>query len=726
MVKPSQIPQVARAQSARLVTSILTTGAVAFAVWVVASTIYIVCAGFIKLPLADDWDRWRSLVDLGYSLNWFYAIHVDHRLFVPRLLFAFDQIAFHGNGWFILVCTFCIQAITGVLLWRLAGRIGPRDRTEQILQAAAIATGLYSAQQWMNLLNPFQVQFPLVYCASVAAFFALWKCSVENWRTTWFAATILFGAVAVYSMANGNLLWPFLLVAAVWLRAPMSRLLILGGAWIVVSGSFFYHWHGSSVVQMSMGERLPRAAVFWIGHLGSPVFPLLTLTPDEPRRVAISAVIGGLLAIALLVAFIDLWRRRGDYPVARAMLFFFCGFLALTSASMAYGRVSSNIAEMIFTTRYFTPSYLFWIGMLLAWWPLLRRYPPHFLAGAICVAILAGAAIDQRAVLRDVRGMLPTKHLAELAVVDDVTDPQAWYYIFHSAELALPAVDYLRAHNMATFSDDWSHWPGSALNSHFAIDRASHACEGKFEQAEAIVTPLRPGWRVTGWAWNPQTAHPPQFVILADAGGKIAGVARSGFPQPSDLAKFYEGAGWTGYVNGDLRPITAYVLEGDGHSVCPIGTLNLNKPAVEVPFTKLGVSFPVTEPKISGAMVPDGFWKGNGTPGKPPVDGPVYGSFPDAVTASMRIGPFHIDGHGQMGIPIVTGPVSRGLAILIRDAATGHLITSLTPPPVREKWWAWRPELPAGQEMNVEIEVRDDGSGWGQWLAVGWPHMVVE
>jgi len=322
--------------------------------------------------------------------------------------------------------------------------------------------------------------------------------------------------------------------------------------------------------------------------------------------------------------------------------------------------------------------------------------------------------------------MLPTKHLAKLAVVDDVTDPQAWYYIFHSAELALPAVDYLRAHNMATFSDDWSHWPGSALNSHFAIDRASHACEGKFEQAEAIVTPLRPGWRVTGWAWNPQTAHAPQFVILADAGGKIAGVARSGYAPPSDLPKFYEGAGWTGYVSGDLRPITAYVLERDGHSVCPIGTLNLNKPAVEVPFTKLGISFPVTEPKISGAMVPDGFWKGIGTPGKPPVDGPVYGSFPDAVTASMRIGPIHIDGHAQMAIPIVTGPVSRGLSILIRDAATGQLVTSLMPPPMREKWWAWRPELPAGQEMNVEIEIRDDGSGWGQWLAVGWPHMVIQ
>jgi hypothetical protein len=143
-----------------------------------------------------------------------------------------------------------------------------------------------------------------------------------------------------------------------------------------------------------------------------------------------------------------------------------------------------------------------------------------------------------------------------------------------------------------------------------------------------------------------------------------------------------------------------------------------------VTFQNLGTFLPVTLPQITGGFVVNGYFKGNNGPGAPPVDGPVYGSFPDSAKGSLRLGPFHLDGHTQIAIPVVSGPDSHNLSILVRDAATKQTLAELTPPPVRVQWWAWHPDLPTGKELNVEILVEDKGSGWGQWLAIGWPHIL--
>jgi len=698
-----------------IITGLLTAAAAALAIWVVVSTIYMVHAGFTRLPVSDDWDRWRTMVDDGYSPGWFFRVHVDHRLVIAKLFFAVDHLVFRGDGWFLRICALCIQAMTAFLLWTLAGLAGPRDRTESILQAAAITALLFSSQQWMNFTHPFQIQFPLVFCACTATVFALWKASVENWRPVWLSAVIFLSAVAAYSMANGNLLWPVLLVAAIWLRIPISRLLVLLAGWFLISFSYFYTWYGQSTAGAPLRERLGRILLFWTGHLGSPVYPLANRFPNSLRAEAIT---GLLLVIALLIAFVTIWLRRRQCSAARGLLVFFCCFLALTSASMAYGRSSGDIGFMVMQPRYFTPSYLFWASMLLVLWPLFRRVPRMVPASIVFILILTGVAIHQRATITGVRGWLLDTSVGEVAVVDNVTDPDAWHRLFHSSSYAIVAADYLRDHKLAIFSEEWARWPGTPLASHFNMDQSSGACEGGIDPPERVVTPLRPGWRVKGWAWDRHAGRPPRYIVMAARDGKIAGVALEGFPNTKR-----QSAGWIGYVPDGARQITAYLVEADGHSLCSIGSAALRHAEPELPFTSIGPALPVMPPRLFGDFVPDGYAKGNGGPGKPPVDGPVYGSYPDNVAASMRIGPFHVNGRTQIAIPIVTGGDSHRLSIIIRDPETKDALITFEPP-ARTTWWAWRPELPAGRDMNIEIEVNDDGVNRGEWIAIGWPHAV--
>ncbi len=201
--------------------------------------------------------------------------------------------------------------------------------------------------------------------------------------------------------------------------------------------------------------------------------------------------------------------------------------------------------------------------------------------------------------------------------------------------------------------------------------------------AQLTPPPKREQW----WGWHPllPIGHPIAVEVLAED----------------------KGSGWG-----------QWLAIGWPHAQLPWGT--------EVPFSKLGPRLPQVPPEISGAWVPNGIFKGMHSPGAPPVEGAVFGSYPDANTGSIRLGPFDLDEHTRLAIPVVSGPDTHGLSAIVRDAVSKQILAVMDPPPRRETWWAWRPALPEGRKITVEIVAEDKGSGWGQWMALGWPHLTHE
>jgi hypothetical protein len=109
----------------------------------------------------------------------------------------------------------------------------------------------------------------------------------------------------------------------------------------------------------------------------------------------------------------------------------------------------------------------------------------------------------------------------------------------------------------------------------------------------------------------------------------------------------------------------------------------------------------------AGAIVPD-------VP-TPPAVGRAWGSWVghDQFVGVIRVGPF-VPPAGSF-LPVVTGPSIDGISATITEVGSGRVLARL--PPFRlQRWVAWR--LPASSE-GIEIEIRDDGRGWGQWIAIG-------
>ena len=705
---------------------LFTAIAVVLAAWVVATTINLARVGRAAIPQADDWDRWTTYFRDHYTWWWFWQQHVDHRLFAPRLLFAFDHLVFDGRGWFLVVCSFCIQAFTAYLLWRLATRAYTQEPSERWVLAAWIVAFLFCGQQWFNFILPFQVQFPMVYCSALAAFVALWYAAMWDWPISWVALTIIAAAVSTYSMVNGLLLWPVLLLAAYWLRAPRRPLIAIAVAALLLGPPYLYHFHRAIVIEhLPPSEKPLRVVTFFLAQLGAPLAPLGKSWTSEGARLAVAIIPGVIMLLALGAASVVLCRRRTKDNSARAMVMFYCVFLAATSLLVAYGR-SQDTPFDAFMSKYLTPPYLLWAAMAMVAWPFLRRVPRMELFGAVCAVILLVIVIHQPAAMVAVRMQVTGVHLGEIAIADNVVDPDAWFWIFHPPETSQETIDQLRNNRLTLFTEEWTHWTGIQLDRRFSIDRNPDACQGSIEQSVFVPSTVKAGWRLTGWAWDRKGERSPRYIVFGDESGTVAGVALPGFPLPPALAALpakYVASTWSGYVGGSPRPVTAYVLEADDRSLCPIGTVKLRSSGIDVPFTTAGPLFPVSTPDIVSGFSANGYYQGPGGPGGAPIDGPVFGSFPDANQGSMRLGPFHLDGHTEMVIPMVTGPDNLPLSILVRDAGNGQVLAKMAPPPKRVNWWAWHPDLPQDRELNVEIVAEDRGSAWGQWIAVAWPHV---
>lgn len=568
----------------------LAAAATILAAWTVATTLAVVRAGYCPLPAWDEWDRWRTYLADHYSLRWFFLQHMEHRIAAPRVLFAIDHLLFGARGRFLLACTLGLYVLLAGILYRLSLRVSAQDRSDRLVLAAVIVSLVFSAQQYINFIWGFQVQFPLMCCSALGSLTALLRAHREKQKALrWVATSIALAATATYSMSNGVLVWPLLLLEAAWLRLDRRWVVaILAGA-VLIELSFFHGWQGvhcvagggclagSPVNPLASWTQLRREAVFFLAHLGSPLDALLSRSGSASWEVIGASVIGGLLLLTSLVGYALVWRWRNPASGAQAVLMHASLFLIASSSLIAIGRSDFLPVSAAFTSRYLTPAYLLWACTLIAAWPVLRRLQRQALYGAICLVLFGGIAVHQLRSLREAQERTLGLRWGETAVVDAVLDPDAWAYVSPNPDAAAAAVDYLKQNRLAIFTEEWTHWPGIRLDGRFSLDSMKNACKGAIDPATPVSSRLQPGWRISGWAWDAKASGPPQFVILGDGSGRVAGVALTDLPRrgPTAVSQKYAALSWGGYVRGKPGAITAYALESDGRTLCIIGTRSL-------------------------------------------------------------------------------------------------------------------------------------------------------
>ncbi len=578
-----------------------------FALFTVWSMAVIQRRTYSALPWADMWDYWVWYLKPHPSLLIkLFALHNEHRIVVARLFFLADHLLFQGRAIFIFISIFVIQFFHAILLWRLAYLAHPHRKALSVFMGSTAFVCLFSAVQYTNFTWSFQIQFVMVYFAVTGAMTSLMvlartsavDAAVPRDQGSWFwlCTTIVMAFIATYSMANGLLVWPVLLLAACWfgLARRLKLVLLTGGVgmWVLYLWGYISPPPPHSSIREGF-HHLPQSFAFSLCVLGSTLDAFISevghvfaVGGDDWRLIWTAAAgLAGFIAAAFLWLTFARDRRMASY--ADCVILHLLLFLAATAFLIGLGRANFPIKEAL-QSRYTTVSLLFWYCILFLFTSLIARRSTarskqslvrvEFASAVILLLVLV---LYQPTQLRYARDAALYVSESEAAIGTPVYDKELWKRIYYDPEAMVPVVRYLQNKHLAVFATKQLGWVGDAITAHYILlppDR----CTGHLDAIEAIASSELPGLRIQGWAWDSRLHKIAKNIVFTDDNGLIIGFGYAGFERPDvqaarpDLVPF--GVGWKGYVTGlEHDVISAYMITDSGRSACFVGASELSR-----------------------------------------------------------------------------------------------------------------------------------------------------
>jgi hypothetical protein len=737
---------------------VLSLAAAALGLWTFTIMIVIVMRMYSPLPWGDYWDHYRLMLSDGYSLKTLLAQNNEHRIVLPRIWFWIDGAWFGSSGRFLYISIIAIQLSHALLLWRIGSQAARSSFLSSLFLGFILLTIAFSSQQLTNFTWTFEIQFVGVYLLATAALYSLSNClqpaQDDGTRPVgsnrWLSLAVALSWAASYTMANGLLVWMALVLLALALDFPKGYIRIIAGngilAWILYLVGYMQPL--AHVPPQTALIKMPEAVAFACTYLGSPVDDLVSAINrifgfnSEHVRPVLAASVGLAGMIYIVRLLLQLVEAKPSSNRVQTVLVLNMGFIALTAVVTGIGRGAQFRLVDALQSRYTTPALIFWACALILYWarkakenapdPLLDSLKPASnVQLAVLITIFFMIVIHQTPRLEEARGAKSYVGQSEAAVAARVFDEEAWKRLYYNPRALIPVVENMYRQRVSIFQDVSDPWEGRNFNALFGDEQRLHQCEGAFDEAAFIADETWPGYRVGGWAWDPQAKQGPGRVVIVDEKGMIRGVAANVYQRGDVLQKLWyltdPNIGWRGYMSaGDFTALNAFLISRDGKSACRIGSRDLEKSWDVVRATDIDKTISGPEIRIRGSWEPDGYYP---TVGAPDVKDKIFGSWngSDANTGVIEMGPFDLPKNSSVvALPLVTGPTTGALSIRILDADSGDVMFS-SPPPVSVKWLVWRLRfLSRSEDTRAVLEVRDDGKDWGAWLAVGMPHLMKQ
>jgi hypothetical protein len=552
-----------------LASSILSYAILFGGILTIGVALYMMVVTYSSLPYSDGWLQVEAAArgEGLLSSAWLWERDNEHRMVVPKLFLAADMGLFQGRQIFLLVSIFGILLLhLALLAWSmrvLGGWRGALWRTGTGLAAFC----LFCPTQWENLVMGWQVCFMLLAFLTTVSFVALllyWTKSKqypEKPQGMFLVVSILAALAATYSLSNGILLWPILILAALYLRLRRTAVLSYAITGVVSIGLYFYH------LDLSSRWDLPANTI--ASKLVSPVTVMKFFATyfigsfiHGGTRVAEFILLSGL-AIIIIVAFFALAyiRNLHVFGIQLVLMIMFWGTTALIIAA---GRAHRAI-EQAMAPEYQTFVLLFWcsVGLLLLGATFIApgrgRMRYGFLVAQVCLLVIfvRGAATAFHPI-EEARQHRFALDAAAASLLTGVFDPVQLRKATPAVQNLPWATAYLKANHLSVFAGPVFSELGKPLEQVFPVI-SSGDCTGALESVTPIVEPGRPGVRVTGWAWDIKHWRPPAAIVVT-RNGIITGLGAVGAWRP-DIAARQPGisAGYIGYI--------AYLPEPSGISI---------------------------------------------------------------------------------------------------------------------------------------------------------------
>ena len=522
------------------------------------------------MPLLQAFDRGESLMPLLLSPH-----GGAHRIVVPRLFFLAEYSFFQGTNLFLMsVGVIAHLILVAVLLRAVQNKRNRLTRTELVFSVGLILALNLSATQFPNFVRPWNVAWYLCATGMIAAFACLIRANASNQQGLpvrawgWWVGTVVMTWIASYSMANGLLIWPSLLLIGFVMRLP-GRFQAGSAIAGVISIQLFDLPPGQHT---KLIERADEIISWMLKCLGSP------LTWNHETAGLLLAALGTLAAGVLVLRL--LMRRTPALP-GECLLLGLMVFSWGSVAMIAVGRVQ----RVWDSPRYQTVVLLFWLSVVLLGVLAFRRSRANqhlASSGVMLIATLWLAGIIFPAHLESTSKMtrfVQKMRTANTAVLMGVESKVHYRVVLpfsdhrHRRNSVASHRVFLEEKRLGVFAHGYHELLSRSLNDVYpAVDEAR--CRG------AVRRPVRelkrkPGRQrrsaqVRGWVAATPGSELEDVLLVASPDGTIVGLART-------LGRNFDPLNWRGrvrasfrgYVRGVPGSVDVFAITKSG-SVCPI------------------------------------------------------------------------------------------------------------------------------------------------------------
>jgi hypothetical protein len=499
------------------------------------------------------WDQW-GMVDAsggfchGYIPSNLFEQNNEHRVVIPRLIYAALNKLTHWNQVSAMFAEFAIVCITSLGIYCLALLTLPRRSTNT---AALIGMWfvcnllIFSPAQYENWLWGVGIENVLPMAFIVWAMIAV-RSSMWTWLKMVIAC--LLATAATYSSGNGVLAWPLIGLLWAWspslpeLRKKMGLLIVWCAVFGINMAMYFHHYvrPGHSVIAYSVDKT--AIVRYILAFLGAP-FGFGTFLDPVTQSIYMGSALLVLLVFAIGLL-LWVWRIERDFEFASRIIVWLAvaGFAVGSAVLAGPTRAGLGIFQAL-TSRYTTFSIYLIVALLnLALIMSQRKRRKINVWSHLTTALVTAVMIIQALVL------VPDLQNAQV-IYRTRLQAKAAFLLIHSlpdddANLMLlyPVPRDMREIVENVNRAGWFHRPPVASNHAreivAAIDPAHSAVAGGFLDGAMFTDPQH--FSSNGWAFDYDKSKPMESVFLTwdhfDDDPIIFAIATMGVER-SDVAK---------------------------------------------------------------------------------------------------------------------------------------------------------------------------------------------
>lgn len=477
--------------------------------------------GYSPVPFWDMWDGYLGFFTkvMSGDMSAWWAQHNEHRIVLARVFFWLDLVLFDGQGWFLIVVNYLLQAGVCILFWT----IWKESRYEKHHWIGYfLVAWLFWWIQKNNLEWGFQSQFILAQLLPLAALYFLHR-SVQAGMdiNKWFMLAVALGVFSTGSMANGVLALPIMTLYAMLARLGLHRITIIGGASILMLGFYFFDYvapagHGS------LGQAIRTNPIGLLHYVVVYVGGAFSFG-DRNIGVWTATFAGIFLVVSSCVFALRVLARPKDESLRLALLAFIL-YIGGTALGTGGGRLIFGI-EQALESRYMTPSLMAWVALLILYLPKINAL--HFsiqnklwIIFAFLLLLMMPKQLES---LKSKADRNFDRQLAALAVELGVKDESQIKHVFPSAAWIMEIAEKPINENLSIFGMLPIKDQREILRKKIEIGSAVDTCKGVIDEVLKIEGDSQ-YLKIRGKFFDEIKRKVPEYALLIDADDFVYGV----------------------------------------------------------------------------------------------------------------------------------------------------------------------------------------------------------